>query len=663
MAIGRVPGSALLPSLDRQGIDLQFTTNSETLVHMDFANFRLGVKNTSPLHTLDVNGSARLGSLTFSNVAITSEYGIIDFGSNANVRINGGVSNGILTTDGTGNLTWKTIAELTITGILGNTIELGSNVSGKLVSNATTLTTTTKVTDGIALLNEVLGKLVPPPPPAFPNDTALSINSTSSYRICNFTQTDNTANARSTSGGTTVSVRRANSYATNTISNVGPGDSGVVTAYLNGVTAGSVALNGASNGTYGNLVITNNQDYANVNANVNANFWYSFSVSAAGSNVPAGWNDVNIQHTGVPASTNTIAWYYDNSVPGTPAFASTAIGVGTASLTYSSTVPHYNSSTTFNISFNVNRLSGDTYPTSDTFVTGTAGGAFTAPLSKTYAQIGVTTPLARNLYVSSGNVAVSTTTTITTGFGSSSVGPQVSVNNGYNTGTQVFNPGSTVLYKTGTSNQIEETSIPVTSVGTGSGNAYRILNPGNADTPVYAAGIAAFDSQNSTLQTYDATVVGAVLKHDITNYSTGYLPAGPNLSVGRSSSQYFTFKFIRTVVSKFDLQYSGNIAGLWISLPGSTIDSTSSLNGWLDLSTAYAGTGVPGANTGLGGNGSNGAALGGTATLNSTVTNKVVTATFGTISSSSTATNEIYVRVKVNTGQTVTAISVKTATN
>ena len=81
------------------------------------------------------------------------------------------------------------------------------------------------------------------------------------------------------------------------------------------------------------------------------------------------------------------------------------------------------------------------------------------------------------------------------------------------------------------------------------------------------------------------------------------------------------------------------------------------------MDTAYAGAGVPGANTGAGGNGSNGCALSGTATLNATQTNKAVTATFGTVSSSSTATNEIYIRIKLTAGQTVTALSIAAASH
>jgi hypothetical protein len=81
------------------------------------------------------------------------------------------------------------------------------------------------------------------------------------------------------------------------------------------------------------------------------------------------------------------------------------------------------------------------------------------------------------------------------------------------------------------------------------------------------------------------------------------------------------------------------------------------------MGTAYAGSGVPGANIGAGGNGSNGCALGGLAVFDSAQTNKSVTATFGTVSSSSTTTNEIYVRVKLTAGQTLTALTIEAATN
>ena len=595
--------------------------------------------------------------------------------ANGNVTISAVGNANIVTVTGTGaniNGTFSTTGLVTIPNTAGGAtaIEMGSPTQGNLVSNAVTLTTSSSVSNAIAQLNVVLGKLVPPSPPNFPASQSIAVQTLSTYRMANYVQTDNTPGAnKSVAGGTTVTtVRRASSYTTGNITTAGPGDTGTITSVLNGTDAGNrtltASLNG--NGTYSNLVIFNNYDYNVANANIAAGFWSVFSSRTAGT-VTEGWNEVYIADSAT-SNTNTYSWFYDSSNPGTPAFSSLTISPpGSPSYTYSSTVPHYNNTNIFNITANVNRLSGNMYPTSDSFVTGSSGGAFGTPSSVTYSSAGVTTPLAQNLYVSSGNASISTTSTIIAGFGASSTGPSLSSNNSYNSNTQAFTAtlAANVLYKTGTvssASVLEEANVFVGStIGTGSGLAFRIINPGSADTPVYTANAAAFNSQSSTLQTYDSTIVANILKHDQTNYSTGYLPAGPNLSSGRTGSQYFTFKIIRTSVSKFDVRWTGTIAGLWVALPGSTIDSTSSANGWIDMSIAYAGAGIPGVNSP--GNGSDGCALGGIAPLNSAQTNKSVTATFGTVSSSSTATNEIYIRVKLTSGQSVTALSLQTASN
>ena len=596
-------------------------------------------------HVTTITATAiNLSNPTFDNIAITGNV-ISSVVTDTDI---------VLAPNGTGLVT--------IPSAMG--IKLGDPTEGSLVSNAVSLTNQDVVTNSIAQLNEVLGKLVPLPPPAFPGSQGISITSLSTYRMTDFVQTDNTqTQGKSVGGGTTITtVRRANTYTTTTVTTVGPGNTGVVTLYKNGGTAGSRTLiTGSDNGTYSNLVISNNVDYGSITGTA-LGFWESFNCNGSGT-VSAGWNEVYIDHSEGTATNNTF-WYYDSSTPGTPAFSSVSLAptVNGTEVSYSSNIPHYTTDTTFTLNFNVNRLSGDMYPTSDVFVVGSAAGAFEAPLGVTYSQAGVTTPLARSLYVSTGSQAVTTTAKIISGFGSSSAAPSVAVSNSYNTGTQTFSPGAVVLYKTGTASTMEETNIQVGSiVGTGSGLVTRIINPGSTDTPTYTSNATTFNSQLATLETYDATIVGAVLKHDQTNYSTGYLPAGPNLSIGRSGSQYFTFKFVRTSVSKFDIKFTGTLAGLWVALPGSSIDTTSTLNGWIDMTIPYSGSGVPGA--GAGGNGSNGCALGGIITVNSSVTNHRKTCTFGTVSSSSTSTNEIYVRIKLTSGQTITALSLETASN
>lgn len=564
-----------------------------------------------------------------------------------------------------------TIFEDETQGLLGQNVELGINDQGSYTSNpAIVLTQETDITDATALINEVLGKLVPDPPPAFPNSVSLVISNTEEYRMCDFTQTDNTlVNDKNVSAGTTVStVLRTSTYTTDSIISVGPGKIGTITVYVNGVSTGtrdltstqdSDTLLGDDDGVYGDLIIANNKDWALTSSEVYVadEFWQSLDIQASGT-VTEGWNEVYIDHSEA-SFTNAAVWYYDASTVGAPQLTNVQITPTTVDTIFSSTVPHYTSSTVFTITFDVSNLSGDTYPVSDTFITGASRGAFTAPSSVTYLDASITTPLPRNLYVASGNASITTTTNIISGFGVSNLGPTVSVDNSYQVTNQNINPSTTVLYKTGTANQIEETAIPVNSVGVGSGDGTRIENLGSTDTPSVTS-TTVFNSQTSTLLSTDATVVASVLQHDETDYST-YLPVGPDLSTGRSGSQYFTFKFVRTAVSKFDIKYTGTIAGLWVSLPGSQIDTTSTLNGWIDASQPYDGAGIPGAGTG--GNGSNGCAIGGTVALNSSQTDSTTTITFGTVSSTNTATNEILVRIKLTSGQTVTALSIEGATN
>jgi hypothetical protein len=663
MAINKISGNILQDNLVR-GANLAFQGN---LVYIDVVNSRVGINTSGTTHTLNVAGNAHIDGVTITGNSILADSGQLALGSNANITITGGSSNYILTTDGLGNLSWSSAGAV---GVVGNAIAMGTNTLGNLVSNAVTLTTTTTVTDGITQLNTVLGKLVPPSPSNFPGSQTLSISGLATYRMANITQVDNTpgANKAVAAGATVTTVLRVATYATNTISTVGPGDAGTITAVRNGANVGNVTLNtGATpsgNGTYGgNLVITNNFDYRNANANIAAGFWYVFSSAVSGTAAPAGWNELYIADSAA-GNTNTPTWYYDNSSPATPSFsASTMTPPGSPTLLYSSTIPHYTNATQFAISANVANISGNTYPTSNILASGSAAGSFAAPASVNYNASNV----GSNVLNSFASASFSTTVNVTTGFGGSSTGPSMSVNNSYNTGTLTLTAalGNIALYKSGSATAIDEGNVVVTGVGTGSGNAVRIINPGSGNNPAYTGNAATFNSQTSTLETYDATVVGSgsqgVLKHDQTNYSTGYLPAGPNLSAGRSGTQYFTIKFIRTNVSKFDITYAGNVAGMWVALPGSVIDASSGANGWISMTTAYAGAGYPGVNSP--GNGSDGCALGGVVVPNVTTASTNKTCTFGTVSSSSTATNEIYVRVALTSGQSVTGLSFKAASN
>lgn len=564
----------------------------------------------------------------------------------------------------------------------GTGIYLGTPTNSSYLTSAASLSTTDSLTDGIAKVNYVLGKLVPAQPANFPNSLTMSLSTTTySLPICSgFTQSTN-GNSGVTAG-TTITTTRVSTASFTGLAGIastyagGPGDSGTLRMYANtllgasrtltvgNTTEGTTSDNGTYTGTTSGGVGTSFTIANNVAFPTSSpGFWEVFGISASSlSSVPAGWNTAYFSHTGA-GNTNTVTWYYDNSTPGTPTVTQTSFTApGSPTLLYPSGIPHYTSANSFTAAFTANRLSGDCYNSSNTFVTGTSGGAFAAPASITYTAAGISTPLSRNLYVSSGSASLSTTAAITSGFGQSSTGPSVSVNNGYNTGSLTFTPGATILYKTGTSNTVEETSISVSGVGTGSGNGGRLVfsvdNSSATDNPSYTGSESLYTpGVSATVGQFEAKNVNNRIAYDVTNYSTGYLPAGPNYST-HGASQYFTFRFARASVSKFNISATGTLAGLWVALPGSSIDTTAApTNGWLNMFTAYAGSGVPG--TGTGGNGSAGCALGGVMTSSGGSR----TCTFGTESSTNSTNNYIYVRVKLTSGQSLTALSIVAATN
>lgn len=165
---------------------------------------------------------------------------------------------------------------------------------------------------------------------------------------------------------------------------------------------------------------------------------------------------------------------------------------------------------------------------------------------------------------------------------------------------------------------------------------------------------------SSSSLTDQAIVFNDTLQH-FTQDLSGTLPAGPDLSVGRDGEQYFTFAFKRTAMSNFGVRMSGKVSGFFVALPGSSIDSTSGLNGWLDASKQFAGSGVPGSDLVGGGNGSDGCAFAGSDKIISgtTYNNQKFNLTFGTESSTNAQDSQVIISIKLNSGDSITALSIE----
>ena len=105
--------------------------------------------------TLNVTGIATLPNITASNITT---------GTNANLNIE---------PNGTG------VVVIANTAGGATAIAMGDPTQGNLVSNAVTLSNSSSVSNAIAQLNLVLGKLVPPAPPNFPASQSITIQTLS----------------------------------------------------------------------------------------------------------------------------------------------------------------------------------------------------------------------------------------------------------------------------------------------------------------------------------------------------------------------------------------------------------------------------------------------------------------------------------------------------
>lgn len=136
MAIGRITGPMLFSNLDRQGVNLAIDTN---LVYIDVGNRRLGVGNTSPGYTLDVNGNAHIGNLFILGNTISSEAG-------ANIA-------GIVSFSGTTNATSTTTGAVIVSG--GTGIQKDLWVGGNIYANTIVASSTSilAINDPLLYLN------------------------------------------------------------------------------------------------------------------------------------------------------------------------------------------------------------------------------------------------------------------------------------------------------------------------------------------------------------------------------------------------------------------------------------------------------------------------------------------------------------------------------
>jgi len=533
-----------------------------------------------------------------------------------------------------------------------------------------------KTKDQVEELNYILGKLVPAAPDTLEGvSITIETNATSAPLCAGFTPTNNTGGAAPSAG--TVYLRNTdNTISSGTLTDYGPGDSGTLTGYVNATGIGTTTFNTSfglyaaglnSDVTSDTIRITNNTDAADSarNTGITSLFYEVFDVEYLNSPSPDGYNKAHITHAG--KSTASSYWYEDPSTVGAPVVSFGAVSPPSSpTLAYSSGIPHYTQAAgnAFSYQITVTNATGDMYwNTNNRLLSAEAQTTgFTRPdqyklFNETFVSgTQGTHPPQRNWGVGTGATCTATHVprdihgTITTNhfhrwdcstpYGS------------HNNQRVTYTDGVNIMGTTAKTNEVDEDNIGITgTLGSGSGNATRVPSLSLNDTPSYSgANYSWTGGGNVTLAAYESIVRGADLRHDRENYSTGWAPAGPNLS-GRSNSdaQYFTFQFIRSAVSEFNIVVTGTYGGCWVNMPDNSSWTTglSNTNGWANMFAAYSGSGVPNnANPGC----SDGGAMGGTSG-----TFKCV---FGTESSTNDSNNRILVRIKMDSGDAISALSI-----
>lgn len=542
----------------------------------------------------------------------------------------------------------------------GGNLTLGTPTSGSFRGGAYTPAANHKIDDSVDELNYILGKLVPAQPDNI-GGVSLSLTGTAGVgRLCaGFTPTNNSG-ASAPVAGTQYTRNTDSTITTNYITQYGPGDSGTVTGFVNAVGVGTTTLNvsfglyavKSDNGTYDALQIANDKDAADSSRNVGISslFYEVYDARLINAASPDGYNKAHINQ----GSNNTanVFWYEDPSTVAAPVISFSGVTAPSSpTLSYSSGVAHYTQAAANNFTYTmtVTNATGDMY-SNHTFVTsdGQTSG-FANPGNKTYTNFGGANPPVRNFGVGSGVDCVITNTvrdlhlTLTSNHFSRY---DCSTPYGSHNNQRIsYSTNINIMGTTARTNAIDEDNILITSLGTGSGNADRVNAGATGDnpTPIYTSW-----SANSSVAVYEAVVRGAVLRHDQTNYSTGYLPAGPNYSSGRSGAQYFQMELIRSNVSEFNIAVTGSYGGCWVCLPDNSAwtSSLSGTNGWASMFAAYRGSGVPTS-------AEPGCASGG----NMSGSSGTFTSVFGTESSSNDSNNRILIRWRLDNGDSITAMS------
>jgi hypothetical protein len=159
-ASGNISGGNLAVTGDVSAADIIVTgeisaTGNVTGGNVVTAGDILG-NNLSLSGTADITGTANIANVNIAGNSISADSGVLELGSNANVSITGGSADYVLSTDGSGNLTW--IAGSEIVGALGNLAISNTTILANIANGNITLE---PAGTGLVIIDTVTGLTIP----------------------------------------------------------------------------------------------------------------------------------------------------------------------------------------------------------------------------------------------------------------------------------------------------------------------------------------------------------------------------------------------------------------------------------------------------------------------------------------------------------------------
>ena len=542
----------------------------------------------------------------------------------------------VITTDGSGNTIWAEPA-------------LGTPIDGDLSISyypggpnpAVPLFTSTKIVDAVDSINEVLGLFMPYPPAAYSNTIyTLSTANTTALFASGYATNGNSNTPAAGTSGTRVTV---SSVSSTTSVDFGDGMNGSISLYKNTALVPSTTLTFTSTlgDTLAGVFVISNEKWGGTSPSGGSapnGFYQTFESKINALTVSAGYNTIQGKHT-VSGNSATLTVTYDPMTTN-PGVSGVTVAEGIKNSTQISGLTCYTAGSTFTVGASITTLSGQMYKNGT--ILDITGPGSTVNFSAGQGGLPAILPTYYASFAMAGQV-------FTVGSGQATRTGHIGVD-AYNANGSGSASNATNLIVLSTTATLEPTiSGPATT-----NRVYLTASNKNTDTPSTLSYSAWVSSQDLSAAgyTHEAVVVANTIYQDTTNYSTGYLPAGnPNYS-SKTSTQYITYMFAVASKSNLTVNVTGSYAGCWVGMPGLSDNSGFSPNAvsgtWWDAFQLYNGSGYPGRSGQTAGCASGTVMSGGSGTF---------TITFGAGNSSNSTGNMVFIRFKLTSGQSISALS------